>query len=249
MQVSTRHTNSTNIAREILKIKKAFPKLQNKKIKIVQKIINSQDKHKPKINMTTKGPSHKQVIVPMKSKDVNILIKDSSMHIININWILKNIKSSVRVDYIHVDGKDIVITTNNIASPSDLQTIEKYIKSMSCINTNQVQSPWLPQSKSYLKIVDIPYLSEATNSCITSEEMENVLKNTHIFNNVVLASKPRIIKVSPKSNMAIICVNIWDSQSGSKTKFLINQRFNIGRFIATICGGNMNPGIPQCKNC
>ena len=85
VQVSTRHTNSTNIAREILKIKKAFPKLQNKKIEIVQKIINSQDKPKPKINMTTKGPSYKQVIVPMKSKDVNILIKDSSMHIININ--------------------------------------------------------------------------------------------------------------------------------------------------------------------
>ena len=56
----------------------------------------------------------------MKSKDANILIKNLSMHVININWILKNIKSSVIVDYIHVDGKGIVVTTNNIASPSDL---------------------------------------------------------------------------------------------------------------------------------
>ena len=94
--------------------------------------------------MTTKGPSHKQVIIPMKSEDANILIKNSSMHIININWILKNIKSSIIVDYICIDGKDIVITTNNIASFSDLQAIEKYIKSMSCIDTNQVQSLQLP---------------------------------------------------------------------------------------------------------
>jgi len=68
-----------------LKIKEAFSKLQNKKIKIVQKIINGQDKPKPKINMITKGLSYKQVIILMKSEDTNILIKDLSMHIININ--------------------------------------------------------------------------------------------------------------------------------------------------------------------
>ena len=140
VQVSARQTNPTNITRETLKIKEAFSKLQNKKIKIVQKIINSQDKPKPKINMTTKGPSYKQVIILMKSEDANILIKDLSMHVININWILKNIKSSVMVDYIYVDGKDIVITTNNIASSSDLQAIEKYVKSVSYVDTNQVQS-------------------------------------------------------------------------------------------------------------
>ena len=211
VQVSARQTNPTNITRETLKIKEAFSKLQNKKIKIVQKIINSQDKPKPKINMTTKGLSHKQVIVLMKSKDANILIKNSSMHIININWILKNIKSSVIVDYICIGGKDIVITTNNIASPSDLQAIEKYVKNMSCVDTNQVQSPRLPQSKLYLKIVSIPYLSEATNLHIISEEIKNILKNTHIFNDIILASKLRIIKVSLKSNMTIIWVNIWDS--------------------------------------
>ena len=77
----------------------------------------------------------------MKSNNVNILIKDSSMHIANINWILKNIKSSIIADYIYIDGKDIIITTNNIVSLSDLQVIEKYVKSMFCIDTDQGQSP------------------------------------------------------------------------------------------------------------
>ena len=51
--------NSTNIAREILKIKKAFPNLQNKKIELIQKIISGKSKPKPYINMTIKRSSHK----------------------------------------------------------------------------------------------------------------------------------------------------------------------------------------------
>ena len=30
---------------------------------------------------------------------------------------------------------------------------------------------------------------------------------------------------------------------------LINRCFNVGRYIMTIRGANMNPGAPQCKNC
>ena len=58
-QVSAKQSNPTNIAREMLKIKKTFSNLQNKKIEIIQKIISGQDKSKPKISMTTKGPSCK----------------------------------------------------------------------------------------------------------------------------------------------------------------------------------------------
>jgi len=53
--------------------------------------------------------------------------------------------------------------------------------------------------------------------------MEDIIKRNHIFNNVVLASRPHIIKVSPRSDMAIIWVDIWDVQSSSKAKGLINK--------------------------
>ena len=153
------------------------------------------------------------------------------------------------VNYICIDSKGIVITTNSIASLLDLQAIEKYIKSTSSVDTKQVQSLWLSQSKSYLKIISILYLSKVTNTCITSEDTKNFLKNTHIFNNIVLASKSRIIKVSSKSDMAIIWIDIQNAQSSSKAKSLMNWKFNIGRFIATVCGANMNLSILQCKNC
>ena len=87
------------------------------------------------------------------------------------------------------------------------------------------------------------------NSIITPDFIEGILKETHFFKDVSLASKPQIIKASPKSNMAVVWVNIWDSQSGSSAKNIINCYFNIGRFIATIHSTNMNPAISQCKNC
>ena len=62
----------------------------------------------------------------------------------------------------------------------------------------------LPQSKLYLKIISVPYLSKNSNIYITSDNIKRILKNNYIFNDIVLASKPRIIKVSSKSDMLII---------------------------------------------
>ena len=152
-------------------------------------------------------------------------------------------------DFIRIEDKGIVITTNNVSLPFDLQEIKRYVKSSLSNDAEQVSSPRLPQSKSYLKIVGIPYISEKTNVQISSEEIENVLKSNHIFNNIILTSKPWIIKVSPKLNMAIIWIDIWDTQNGFNAKKIINRCFNVGSFIAMVHGANMNPDVLQCKNC
>ena len=105
---------------ETLKIKEAFPNFQNKKIEQVQKLISSNSKPKPCINMTMKEPSCKQVIVLMNINNVRKFIKNTSTHVININRAFKSIKSNVIANFIQIDNKSIVISTNNVASPSDL---------------------------------------------------------------------------------------------------------------------------------
>jgi len=250
---STKSSSSiplSDATRDALKNKETFPNLPNSKIDLVQKVINGPStKPKPRINMTTKGPSHKQIIIPMSIELSKKFIKDSSMYVININRALKEINSKTIVDFICVEDKGIVITTNNISSNSDLQEIKKYVKNSFSSEAEQISSPRLPQSKSYLKIVGIPYINDITNSHFSSDDVESILRSNHIFNDIVLASRPRIIKVSPKSDMSIIWIDIWDSQSSSNAKKIINRRFNVESFIATVRGANMNPGVPQCKNC
>ena len=154
--------------------------------------------------MTIKGPFQKQVIVSMNNEVAKRYLKDASMYIININRVLKDIKSNIITNFICVDDNSFVITTNNVASPSNLQEIEKCIKNSLTNDMEQISSSRLPQSKLYLKIIGIPYISKHSNVQILSDEIEKILKNNYIFNGIVLASKPRIIKVSPKSDIAIV---------------------------------------------
>ena len=78
------------------------------------------------------------------------------------------------------------------------------MKNLNNINSSNVMSPRLPQSKSYLKILSIPYFVKNTNLLLTSNITEKVLETTYIFNDVVLALSLHIIKASPKSDIAVI---------------------------------------------
>jgi len=57
--------------KDILKIKKAFPKLSPRKI---IEIHNTKQKVKPKINMTSKWPSREQIIILMSRDNTNVII-------------------------------------------------------------------------------------------------------------------------------------------------------------------------------
>ena len=107
--------------------------------------------------MTTKGPSRKQVIIPMSTDNNTTFTKNSALHVANINRLLKNAKSDVVADFIRSDPNGLVIVTNKVANQSNLQIISQYIRRSEDINKLQVEEPCLPQSKSYLKIIGIPF--------------------------------------------------------------------------------------------
>ena len=235
---------------EVLKIKEMFPSLNAQKIDQVNNIINSSTNPKLHIRMSTKGPSRKQVIIPMYGDNVISFMKNLSLHVANLNRTLRNSKSEVLVDYIQFKNSDITVITNKVALQSDLSIIDNYVKSSNNINSLQVEEACLPKSKSYLKIIIIPFFPHANSQeKLSSNNIEMILKQNHIFDNISLASKPRVIKVSPKLDITIVWIDIWDIQSGVNAKMLINRCFNIGNYIATIWRANINPGVPQCKNC
>ena len=230
--------------KNIVWVKEVFPALSVDEVGKVLKIKNSRgDNRKPKINMTTRGPSRKEVIIPMAKHIAKLIVNSAYIHITNINKCLRNSKSDIVADFIQSSNNGIIITTSKPANDLNLATIEKYLKSIQNVDSDSIESPYLPKSKSYMKIIGLPY--KINQDIISPDFIEGVLKETHLFKGVVLASKPCIITASPKSDMAVVWVDIWDSQSGSLAKNIINRRFNIGRFIATIKGTNMNPGV-QC---
>ena len=167
----------------------------------------------------------------------------SNLHITNLNKTLKNIKSDFIADFFREDQHGIIIITNKIVLTLELQTIEKYMKNINNMDTNNISTLHFPQSKSYLKIISIPYLIEDTNTSINSSIIKTILKEMYFFNSISLTSKPRVIKVSPKSDIAVVWINIWNSQSSISAKVLINYYFNIESHIATVYSANINSGV------
>ena len=181
----------------------------------------------------------RQVLVLISSANSEKFMILSNKHVANINKALKNIKSAIMsdfiwADFIWADGRGFTIITNKVTSTLDLNIIEKYIKNINVVNLNNIMLPRLLQSKSYLKILGISYHIEKMNILITANIIKRVLQSTYIFNDIILVSKPQVIKTFSKLDMVVIWINIWNAQSNPKAKSLINRYFNIESHIMTI---------------
>jgi len=206
---------------DIIWVKEVFPTLSADEVGKMLKAKNSgRSMKKPKINMTTREQSRREVIIPITKANAELIVNSAHIHVSNVNKCLKNSKSDTFTDFIRFNINGIIITTNKLASDLDLSTIEKYLKNVQNVNPDSIESPCLPKSKSYMKIVGLLYLSKL--GIMTSNIIEGVLKDSHLFKDTILASKPHIIKASPKSDKAVVWVDIWDSQSSSCAKNIIN---------------------------
>ena len=67
-------------------------------------------------------------------------MKNSSAYVSNINKVLKNIKLEIVTNFIYLDNKSIIITINKVLSILDFQTIERYIRNVNNIESNQVEA-------------------------------------------------------------------------------------------------------------
>jgi len=95
----------------------------------------------------------------MDNDNIEKFMKNFLIHVANLNRNLRNAKSEVLVDFIQSDPLRVTVVTNKVLLLSNLLIIEKYVKNSENIDSFQINSPHLPQSKSYLKIIGILYCS------------------------------------------------------------------------------------------
>ena len=88
-------------------------------------------KVKPRISMTTKDLSRRQINTLISNDYILNFIKSFGSYITNLNRIFKNIKLEIVAEFVQSDQYRIIITTNKITLLSNLYIIENYIR-----NTN-----------------------------------------------------------------------------------------------------------------
>jgi len=75
----------------------------------------------------------------MSANNSEAIVLQVNVHISNINRLLKGVKSKVSADFIYSNNKDI-ITTNKAIVSLDLSIVERYVKELNNINSNDVMS-------------------------------------------------------------------------------------------------------------
>jgi len=133
----------------------------------------------------------------------DLIMNEASMHVSLINGLLRSAKSNTHSEFIKLYSSSISIVTNNVPASSDLSIIKKHFKSINSINEEESLFLCLPQSKLYLKITSILFIQPDGNK-LTHEDITNSIQHSTLFEIVSLASKPRVIKALPKSDMAIV---------------------------------------------
>ena len=243
----------------LLQLKEAFPNLpQATIISMHQASLGSANasqgsSSRPSASRTlkimTQGPTRHQVLVPLDSAATELIVANAASAVLSCNKGLVEACSKLRVESVHKAWDGVSMSTNSVVSAAELEVIKQWLKKTAGLGESTEVEPRLPQSKSFLKILSVPYWDSKSSLPITPAQVEAALSNSPLFEGISLASTPCIMKASPSSDMSVIWIDIWDSQKHSKGKTLINRSFNFGRHTATVWGTAMHPGVAQCRNC
>ena len=86
---------------DVLQVKEVFPSLLVDEVEKMLKAKNSRKgSKKPRINITTREPLRKEVIIPMTKQITELIVNSAHIHITNVNKCLKNSKSDIITDFI-----------------------------------------------------------------------------------------------------------------------------------------------------
>jgi len=121
---------------------------------------------------------------------------------------LVSARSKLRVESVHKAWDGVSMFTNSVASVAELEVIKQWLKKTAGLGEVTEIEPRLPQSKSFLKVLDVPYWDSKTSLSVTPAQVAEALSSSPLFEGVTLASMPCIMKASSSSDMSVIWIDI-----------------------------------------
>ena len=107
---------------------------------------------------------------------------------------LVSARSKLRVESVHKAWDGVSMSTNSVASVAELEVIKQWLKKTAGLGEVTEVEPRLSQSKSFLKVLGIPYWDSKTFLPVTPAQVAEVLSSSPLFEGVTLASMPCIMK-------------------------------------------------------
>ncbi|KAF9439695.1 hypothetical protein P691DRAFT_769107 [Macrolepiota fuliginosa MF-IS2] len=150
----------------------------------------------------TRGPSRRQFFIeaPTISPDTPLITL-----VITANRALARAKSTLKVDSARLSPRGITCATATVPSTSDLDIIEATLSGG--LLGARIS---IPASRSFIKIVDVPYFKSGTSDPFTSAEVDAQLQRSIIPADFVVHW--HYVHNSPKADSATVWIDLSDSQ-------------------------------------
>ena len=166
--------------------------------------------------MTIQGLTRHQVLIPLAPATAEVVVANAALAVKSCNKGLISARSKLRVESVRKAWDRVFMSTNSVASAAELEVIKQWLKKTAGLGESTEVEPRLLQSKSFLKVLGVPYWDSKTFLPVTPAQVVEAFFSSPLFEGVTLASMPCIMKASPSSDMSVIWIDIWDSQKGSK---------------------------------
>jgi len=158
--------------------------------------------------MTTQGPTRHQVLIPLTPAAAEMMVANAASTVQSCNKGLVSACSKLRVESVHKTWDGVSMSTNSVAFAAELEVIKQWLKKTANLGDVTEVEPHLSQSKSFLKILGIPYWDSKISLPVTLAQVAEALSSSPLFESVILASMPHIMKASPSSDMFVIWIDI-----------------------------------------
>jgi len=126
----------------------------------------------------TQGPTRHQVLISLTPAAAEMVVANVVSAVKFCNKGLVSTYSKHRVKSVHKAWDGMSMSTNSVASAAELEIIKQWLKKAACLGKVTEVEPYLPQSKSFLKILRVPYWNSNSSLPITLTKVAEALSSS-----------------------------------------------------------------------
>jgi hypothetical protein len=200
----------------------------------------------------SKGPSHKAAIFGLNNDLYPSLFKDMGRVVDGMNKHLVFNHLRIRVQSGQLCQKVVQFYLNNVPTTPEFGRIKESLFKTLDIDL-EGNDAFAPQSKAHLILKGFDFYttrySKRPEDILTGERVVEMMTSVQQFAGIECVRNPAVVRSKGSNNMAVVFMDIWDSQNGINSRDLVNKVYHIGGKLIKVEYARPREFVPQCQRC